>query len=107
MCLRLLMSQELELEKTLTLHSNSTCSSPIGNRTSDGQIKPNNLTNGGHRFYFDLGGDCSKNYLSYFLDTEKPHDPFIYLNTESPGTSANPELVVSGSLSEGYYKNLC
>ena len=92
---------------TVTLYSNSACSTSLGNSlTANGSLSLNpnsnqtNLAEGEHRFYFTVtrGGQksqCSSNFIVYIRDTIPPQVPQV-APAESTGSHSSPNIRLRG-----------
>ena len=89
--------------KTLDLYNRADCST-----TSLGAASPlattialSGLSEGSHRYYFDITdassnqSDCSKSFISYIYDNTAPGAPQLSFSTAS-GTDTTPDINVSG-----------
>ena len=83
--------------ETVTLYSDSACSTSLGSASEgNSTVALSGLEDGTHHFYFKLGegSECSKNFLTYVLDTTPPPTPGIALAV-SQGADWSPTVTVS------------
>ena len=83
--------------QTLTLYSDRTCGTSVGTAlTADGTISLAGLSEGKHRFYFQVTGrQCSQAAISYVLDQTAPSVPGLSLPIAS-GLDTTPNVMVTG-----------
>ena len=103
-----------EVGKTLNLYSSDECSGSSEGSTSP--IALSALTEGTHRYYFDITdsssnrSDCSKSFISYIYDNAAPSAPTLGFTTASD-TDTTPDISVSamtpGDLVQVYSNNGC
>ena len=88
----------IQMGTELKFHSNSTCTSKVGNTmTSDGAITLSGFDEGRHSLYFTIDDLwCSRRVIDFKIDATSPTAPYIFVETLSPNSVAVPSVAVAG-----------